>query len=251
MPTFNPPSTYPRPIAPSLDRDAELAGDLWFYYGARFGEYLGVAKNAGSADFLPAMVEAAPARASAYLDIADTYRDIGQPDAALADYRHALELDPRDARPSIRMADVLWNQGKRQEAGEQWRAAITALTQQLENQRISATFWEDLPALITTLGERQVMAQFAADVDNLMKFHARRNGGYRAERLLRPIFESSTAPAVALDRIFAYAAEANNPARIPGTWLTETRNFGVLDLGGPPKARTLTLRALDHAGKER
>jgi alkaline phosphatase D len=47
------------------------------------------------------------------------------------------------------------------------------------------------------------------------------------------------------------AAEANNPARVPGTWLTETRNFGLVDLGGPPKARTLTLRALDYTGKER
>ncbi len=45
--------------------------------------------------------------------------------------------------------------------------------------------------------------------------------------------------------------ERDNPARVSGTWLTETQNFGVIDLAGPPKDRRLTLRAMDYTGKER
>jgi alkaline phosphatase D len=46
------------------------------------------------------------------------------------------------------------------------------------------------------------------------------------------------------------AAEASNPDRVPGTWLTGIRNFGLLDLSGPRDRRTLTLRAIDFTGTE-
>jgi alkaline phosphatase D len=45
-------------------------------------------------------------------------------------------------------------------------------------------------------------------------------------------------------------AEENNPARVPGTWVTETQNFGLLEIAGPKDARTLTMRTLDSAGRE-
>lgn len=45
--------------------------------------------------------------------------------------------------------------------------------------------------------------------------------------------------------------EANNPARVPGTWVTGgTRNFGLLEVSGKEKERVLTLRTLDADGKE-
>jgi len=48
-------------IGKPLDRNRQLAGDLWFYYGGRYGEYLGTMKQAGVEDYLPAMVEATSA----------------------------------------------------------------------------------------------------------------------------------------------------------------------------------------------
>src|SRR5262249_5558194 len=69
-------------IGKPVDRTQQLAGDLWFYYGSRFGEYLDAAKQIGSADYLPAMVEATPARSDSYFTLAEYYNESG--DAAAA-----------------------------------------------------------------------------------------------------------------------------------------------------------------------
>jgi alkaline phosphatase D len=45
-------------------------------------------------------------------------------------------------------------------------------------------------------------------------------------------------------------AEENNPLRVPGTWVTETRNFGLIEVSGPRTARTMTLKAVDWSGKD-
>ncbi len=47
------------------------------------------------------------------------------------------------------------------------------------------------------------------------------------------------------------AAEENNPARVPGTWVTDgIRNFGLLEVSGTANDRRLLLRTLDLKGKE-
>ncbi|HZI63657.1 MAG TPA: alkaline phosphatase D family protein [Thermoanaerobaculia bacterium] len=45
--------------------------------------------------------------------------------------------------------------------------------------------------------------------------------------------------------------EADNPARVPGTWVNDSHNFGLLEVSGPAKQRRLTLRTLDAGGRER
>ena len=37
---------------------------------------------------------------------------------------------------------------------------------------------------------------------------------------------------------------------MPGTWVTETRNFGMLEFSGPRKERVMTMRTYDFAGRE-
>ncbi|MCP9495349.1 MAG: alkaline phosphatase family protein [Pyrinomonadaceae bacterium MAG19_C2-C3] len=44
--------------------------------------------------------------------------------------------------------------------------------------------------------------------------------------------------------------EANNPARVAGTWVTAQRNFGLLEFSGAAKERRLVMRTLDTNGKE-
>jgi alkaline phosphatase D len=44
--------------------------------------------------------------------------------------------------------------------------------------------------------------------------------------------------------------EENNAARVPGTWVTATKNFGLIEVSGVADARVLTMRTLDRAGKE-
>jgi len=61
-----------------VDRTQQLAGDVWFYYGARYGKYLGATKQSDGEDYLPAMVENRPGGADAYFHLAEYYRDSNQ-----------------------------------------------------------------------------------------------------------------------------------------------------------------------------
>lgn len=44
--------------------------------------------------------------------------------------------------------------------------------------------------------------------------------------------------------------EANNPMRVAGTWVTDARNFGIIEVSGKARERVLTLKTLDAKGKE-
>jgi alkaline phosphatase D len=71
----------------------------------------------------------------------------------------------------------------------------------------------------------------------------------RQEPGLYPLYEFTSSPLTSgggrLDK------EADNPARVPGTWVTDgVRNFGLLEVSGKRGERVLTLRTLDAAGKE-
>lgn len=70
----------------------------------------------------------------------------------------------------------------------------------------------------------------------------------REEPGLYPLYDFTSSPltsgAGGSDR------EADNPARVPGTWVRNTRNFGLLEVAGKRGERVLTLRTLDAQGKE-
>lgn len=71
----------------------------------------------------------------------------------------------------------------------------------------------------------------------------------RTEPGIYPLYEFTSSPLTSggsrIER------EANNPARVPGTWVTGgTRNFGMIEVSGPVKDRRLTLRTLDQKGRE-
>ena len=61
-----------------------------------------------------------------------------------------------------------------------------------------------------------------------------------------PLYDFTSSPLTA--GVSSYATrddspELDNPARVPGTLVADTRNFGTLTLTGPRRDRTLTLRA--------
>src|SRR5947209_20461037 len=78
-----------------VDRSQQLAGGIWFYYGSRYGEYLGRLHQADAEDYLPATLERSPARASSYSELAEFYDESGDLARALLDYRHSLDLQPK------------------------------------------------------------------------------------------------------------------------------------------------------------
>jgi hypothetical protein len=61
-------------LAKPVDRAQQLAGNVWFYYGSRYGEYTAMNKQGNPEDFLAAMLEQSPATASGYLTVAESRR---------------------------------------------------------------------------------------------------------------------------------------------------------------------------------
>ena len=110
------------PISARLARPSiatqQLAGNIWFYYGSRYGEYLGATKLGNPEDFLPAILEESPVSPSGYLTVADYYAGAGDTQRAIADYNHALELSPN--RPDVydSLAVAYFKQGDR---APRWR----------------------------------------------------------------------------------------------------------------------------------
>ncbi len=63
-----------------------------------------------------------------------------------------------------------------------------------------------------------------------------------------PLYEYTSSPMTAGPG--RYEPEAENKARVPGTWVTNTRNYGKVKVSGKTGERTLTLSAHDKSGKE-
>ena len=197
-------------IGRALDRDQELAGNLWYYYGTRYGEYLLLDDRPEADDYLPALLEGASARVSAYSDLANYYREVGAYDDALADYRHVLELHPGNAGAHRSIAGVLWNQGKRDEAIAEWRTALEAYTDQVQRRRLDPSFWNAVPAIVRTIGTHDLMPSLEAAVIKLLRTYVSRNGGYRVSPLLQAFVESSPSRPEALASILEFESEAND-----------------------------------------
>ncbi|HWD00200.1 MAG TPA: hypothetical protein VG456_25750 [Candidatus Sulfopaludibacter sp.] len=177
----------PRNIGEALgpvDRNRRLAGSAWFYYGSRFGEYLAYKNQAASGDYLPAALEADPANAHAYADLADWYAERGDTARALTGYGQALELDPGSGAPHDRMAVVLWQQGRKDEAVAQWKAALAAFEAQQGRPNLQGDFWVNAPAAIEHIGERNLAAELGPSVDSLLRAYAARHGEYRGGSLV-------------------------------------------------------------------
>lgn len=172
-----------------VDRTRQLAGSIWFYYGTAYGAYRAAKKTGDPEDYLPALLEGSPASANAYVTLADYYRETGQPGRALADYARAVELDPNRGDIEARMAEVLWDEGRRDEAIAHWKAAFAAFRRLLDG-RIPETFWGVVERLLQSVGRRKLLPQVRQEADAVLRTYIRRNGGYRSEPLLRAAYDA-------------------------------------------------------------
>ena len=220
-------------VGKPVDREQQLAGDLWFYYGSRYGEYLANAGEASSEDYLPAMIETAPGRSSAYFSLAEYYRQGGEAEPALREYGHTLELSPATASAHRRMAGILWEEGRREEAISHWEAALDTFRIQVNRGAAAESFWDDVPALIREVSGRGLRGRFGDAIYELLGLYVQRNGGYRVGPLLRAVFETSDNPPGELARILDLAAKANNALSylsvlVRARWLPDEHRETVL-----------------------
>jgi Flp pilus assembly protein TadD len=112
-------------IGKPVDRANQLAGNIWFYYGQRYAEYLrDTGEFQGSADYLQSQVELRPGDPEAYLELARYYGEMGERERALTEYRHVLELDAKRADVHSNIAVILWDMGRRDEAVTEWKSGL-------------------------------------------------------------------------------------------------------------------------------
>jgi tetratricopeptide (TPR) repeat protein len=174
----------------AVDRDKQLVGDPWFYYGSRYGEYLAAKGAPAAEDYLPAMLEGAPADAQRYSALADSYADRGFVARALAEYGHALELDPNLGRAHDQSAVLLWNQGQHDRAIAEWRAALAAFAREQALPNAKESFWRNAAAAMRHIGERKLFDELNADVVAFLRAYVRKRQDFRTEEILRPVIET-------------------------------------------------------------
>ncbi len=207
-------NTIAERLAKPVDRAQQLAGNVWFYYGSRYGEYRGVTKQGDPEEFLPAMLEQSPASSSGYLSVADYYMDKGDTALAIADYEHVLELSTGQADIRDRLALAYYKQGARAEAMAQWRQALTALQQQVIKGQAPESFWTDFAHICDHLRTRRVFSDLRPDVDALLRAYLHRNGNYRSNALLRSAYVATGDPAAATDWLLDLSSVAPDPTAV-------------------------------------
>ena len=201
-------------LAKPVDRNQQLAGNTWFYYGSRYGEYLGTAKLGDPEDFLPAILEDSPASASGYLTLADYYAGSGDGKHAIADYNHALELSPNHPDVYDSLAVVYYKQGDRASALAQWKQAFAQLSTQLNGARLAESFWADFGRTCDQLAARKMFGELKPDADAILRTYLRRNGNYRSNALLHSVYAAAGDPASATAWLLDLSSAAHDPTTI-------------------------------------
>jgi predicted Zn-dependent protease len=201
-------------LAKPVDRNQQLAGDLWFYYGSRYGEYLGVTKLGHAEDFLPAILEQSPATSSGYLTLADYYAGAGDTKHAIEDYNHTLELSPNRSDVYDDLAMAYYKQGDSAAALANWKRAFASLSAQLNSAHVPDTFWADFGRTCDQLAARHMFADVKPDADSIIRTYLRHNGNYRSNAILHSAFAAIGDPAAATVWIIDLSSAAHDPTLI-------------------------------------
>lgn len=201
-------------LSKPVDRSEQLAGNIWFYYGSRYGEYTGVIRQGSTEDFLPAVLEQSPASAPEYMTVADYYFDRGDTARAIADYEHTLELASGRADVHDRLGLAYYKQGARAEAIAQWKQVFSTLAQQVNSTRVPETFWTDFSRTCEHLRTRKLFSELRPDVDAVLRAYLRHNGNYRSNALLHADYLALGDPAAATSWILDLTSVADDPTAV-------------------------------------
>jgi cellulose synthase operon protein C len=182
-------------LGQKLDVNQQLAGDVWFYYGSRYGEYLAATHQGNPEDYLPAALERSPGSADAYLTIAEYYADAGDAPRAIANYQHSLELNPDQVGIYDRIAVLDWDAGQHAQAIAQWKQALEILEKEQTKGSVPRSFSNEFASIAQHLGQRRLGAEFRPSMDALLREYIHRNGDYNSMPLLRAAYSSRGDPA--------------------------------------------------------
>ncbi len=198
-------------LAAPPDPTRQLTGDLWFFYGARYGLFLNTIPRAPTLpdpeDFLPAELERAPSAPAGYLELARSFEEAGDHAASIAEYIHALELAPNNPAVHDEYAVVLFRAGRRDEALAQWRADLALLSKRQSGE----AFFQAFHATVAHLAERKLFVALRPQVEAVLEPYFARNGNYRSNDLLKTIYQAAPTPAEGQALLLATTSAAPNP----------------------------------------
>jgi tetratricopeptide (TPR) repeat protein len=194
-----------------VDRPQQLAGNTWFYYGSRYGEWLGAAHAGDPEDFLPAQLEQSPASASGYIAVAEYYSEAGKIDLAIEDYKRTLELAPARADIHDRIAVLYWREQKRSEAMEEWKKALELLDAQVHQRVVPPAFWPTFGYVMNHIGNRHVAGELRPQSDAVLRDYVRQNGTYQVDELLHSAYVAIGDPQAGVAFLLELASIAPEP----------------------------------------
>jgi tetratricopeptide (TPR) repeat protein len=234
-------------VSKPVDRNQHLAGDTWYYYGSRFGEFLALAGKNNAEDYLPSPLEATPANPDAYFSLAEYYARAGKQGRALEEYAHTLELAPNRGDADDRMAEILIGQGKRQEAAARWKLALQDFERQQDSGRVPPEFWENVETTLNHLGAHHALAEVRAEADHLLRVYVQRNGSYQVEPLLQGALSAADDPGAGVAWILDLSQAAPNAMEflsplVDASWIPEPQRKAIyqriLSLAGDQSAKS-------------
>ena len=193
-----------------------MAGNIWFYYGSRYGEYLGTSRQGNPEDFLAGILEQSPASSSGYKTLADYYESIGDTKRAIADYEHALELSPNLPDVYDSLAAAYYKQGDRAAALARWKQALAVLAKQLSSSRVPDRFWRDFGRTCDQLRAHHLFGELKPDADAIVHTYLRYNGTWQSNALLQSAYRAQGDPATATMWLLDVASSAPDPAQVLG-----------------------------------
>jgi hypothetical protein len=199
-------------VAHPPDRDQQLAGEVWFYYGSRYGEYLDEEKDAQAEGYLEAELEHTPESANAYVQLADYSAGAGRADYALADYQHSLDLKSNQPAVLNSMANIEWKQGRQADALAAWQLAVKTLAVELDS-RMPESFWGDFAQVVGNVAAHGQYATISKQVDAMLHVYLKRNGEYRVEELLEAGYH---AHGDSMDWLLETVTAAHDPGSVLG-----------------------------------
>lgn len=198
-------------IAHPADRDRELAGEVWFYYGSRYGEYLDDNKDADAEGYLESELEHTPESPAAYLQLADYSADADRTDAALGDYQRSLELKPDQPAVFDNIAMVEWKAKRQAGALAAWNDAVKLLAKEVDAQPVPENFWTDFPKVIGDASAEGQYDSVREPVDAMLRVYIARNGSYRVEQLVEAAYKANKQSA---DWLLGMASAAHDPQEV-------------------------------------
>jgi cellulose synthase operon protein C len=184
-----------------------LKGDTWFYYAARYGDYL-TYRQQESGD-ISAALERSPAASDAYVQVGDTFAAAKQPAKAIPLYRNALQLSPGRADVHDKIAVLLSGTENSGAAVEEWRAALTLLRSALVEGPTPADFIQTTQNILRHLNEADKTEALHLPVVDLLQTYIAKNAGYNFNALAEGLLRGAPNQAKALDQILNLARTSN------------------------------------------